>query len=664
MIKQLLIILSIYVLIALPIQSQVLNPVQWKYNVVKEKDGDYTLKFSAIIDDKWHLYSQNIPEGGPIPTSFSFEKSNNYRLIGKVKELSKAEVKYDSTFSMKVTTFSKEAVFTQKIKAKTIEPFVVKGSLEFMCCDNQRCLPPKRIDFKFDITATNSALAQEPSAKNLTIGSPSIASDSNKKVAVNPLPVNESNQIDADGSLWQFFLLAFGAGFLGLFTPCVYPMIPMTVSFFMRDEKKKFAGILKGIIFGVSIIFIYTMLGVILAFTKSSADVTNYISTNWIPNLIFFLLFIVFAISFFGAFEIVLPGSLANKIDRQVDKGGYAAAFFMALTLVVVSFSCTAPFVGSILVEASRGIAVKPIIGMFGYSLAFAIPFVIFAISPALLKQLAKSGSWLNSVKVVMAFILVALSLKFLLAIDTTHHFNILTRPVFLSIWIVIFVMLGLYFLGKIKFAHDRNVSRPGVSRLALAIITFTFAVYLISGLFGASLNTLVSILPESKHGSNADATNICEQPKYANMLELPFGLNGYFDYQQGISCAQKLNKPVLLDFKGHTCANCKKMESGVFSNPDILERLRNDFVIVALYTDDAFKLPENEWIKSTYDGEVKKTMGEKNLDFEIAKFNSNTQPLFAIINIQGDTLTKPMAFTMNVEAFKKFLDKGGSRSL
>ena len=263
-----------------------------------------------------------------------------------------------------------------------------------------------------------------------------------------------------------------------------------------------------------------------------------------------------------------------------------------------------------------------------------------------------------------MAFILVALSLKFLLAIDTTHHFNILTRPVFLSIWIVIFVMLGLYFLGKIKFAHDRNVSRPGVSRLALAIITFTFAVYLISGLFGASLNTLVSILPESKHGSNADATNICEQPKYANMLELPFGLNGYFDYQQGISCAQKLNKPVLLDFKGHTCANCKKMESGVFSNPDILERLRNDFVIVALYTDDAFKLPENEWIKSTYDGEVKKTMGEKNLDFEIAKFNSNTQPLFAIINIQGDTLTKPMAFTMNVEAFKKFLDKGGSRSL
>jgi len=421
MIKQLLIILSIYVLIALPIQSQVLNPVQWKYNVVKEKDGDYTLKFSAIIDDKWHLYSQNIPEGGPIPTSFSFEKSNNYRLIGKVKELSKAEVKYDSTFSMKVTTFSKEAVFTQKIKAKTIEPFVVKGSLEFMCCDNQRCLPPKQINFKFDITATNSALAQEPSAKNLTIGSPLIASDSNKKVAVNPLPVNESNQIDADGSLWQFFLLAFGAGFLGLFTPCVYPMIPMTVSFFMRDEKKKFAGILKGIIFGVSIIFIYTMLGVILAFTKSSADVTNYISTNWIPNLIFFLLFIVFAISFFGAFEIVLPGSLANKIDRQVDKGGYAAAFFMALTLVVVSFSCTAPFVGSILVEASRGIAVKPIIGMFGYSLAFAIPFVIFAISPALLKQLAKSGSWLNSVKVVIAFILMALSLKFLLAIDTTH---------------------------------------------------------------------------------------------------------------------------------------------------------------------------------------------------------------------------------------------------
>jgi thiol:disulfide interchange protein DsbD len=681
MMTRLFLILGICVLVAFPAQSQIQNPVSWKYSVVKVANSQYTLKLTAKIEPKWHLYSQHIGQDGPIPTSFSFEKSEKYTLEGKVKELSKVEVIFDSSFMMQLKYFSHEAVFQQKIKVVSGDAFQIKGSLEFMSCNDHQCLPSKKVNFSFDIPASKIASSQDTDTKNLASDTTSIATksrqgttDSTKKTLVNTPPTLQPlKSTSDDSSLWQFFLIAFGAGFLGLFTPCVYPMIPMTVSFFMRDEKKKFAGIFKGVIFGLSIIFIYTMLGVILALTKSSADVTNYISSNWIPNLIFFLLFVVFAISFFGAFELVLPGSLANKIDKQVDKGGYAAAFFMALTLVVVSFSCTAPFVGSILVEASRGIAIKPIIGMFGYSLAFAIPFMIFAISPTLLKQLAKSGSWLNAVKVVMAFILLIFSLKFLLAIDTTHHFNILTREVYLSIWIVLFTMLGFYLLGKLKLAHDSDLPHIGVFRLFLAIITFSFVVYLIPGLFGAPLNAFSSMLPPASKQSVFNAggvsssnqqANLCETPKYDNILHLPFGMNGYFDYQQGIACAQKLNKPIFLDFKGHTCANCKKMEGGVFSNPEILQRLRNDFVIVALYTDDTYKLPESEWVKSAYDGEVKKTMGEKNLDFQIAKFKSNTQPLYAIINSTGDTLTSPMAFTMNVDAFKKFLDNGKKKFL
>jgi len=677
---RLFLILGICALIAVPAQSQIQNPVSWKYSVVKGANNQYTLKLTAKIEPKWHLYSQHIGQDGPIPTSFSFEKNEKYKLEGTVKELSKVEVIFDSSFMMQLKYFSHEAVFEQKIKVTSGDAFQIKGSLEFMSCNDHQCLPAKKINFSFDIPESKIASTQDSDTKNLTSDTAYIATktiqgtiDSTKKPLVNASTQQPLKPASDDSSLWQFFLIAFGAGLLGLFTPCVYPMIPMTVSFFMRDEKKKYAGILKGIIFGMSIIFIYTMLGVILSFTKSSADVTNYISSNWIPNLIFFLLFVVFAISFFGAFELVLPGSFANKIDKQVDKGGYAAAFFMALTLVVVSFSCTAPFVGSILVEASRGIAIKPIIGMFGYSLAFAIPFMIFAISPTLLKQLAKSGSWLNAVKVVMAFILLIFSLKFLLAIDTTHHFNILTREVYLSIWIVLFTMLGFYLLGKIKLAHDSDLPHIGVFRLFLAIITFSFVVYLIPGLFGGPLNAISSMLPPASKqsvfntggiNSSNQQGNICETPKYDNILHLPVGMNGYFDYQQGIACAQKLNKPIFLDFKGHTCANCKKMEGGVFSNPEILQRLQNDYVIVALYTDDTYKLPESEWVKSAYDGEVKKTMGEKNLDFQIAKFKSNTQPLYAIINSAGDTLTSPIAFTMNVDAFKKFLDEGKKKFL
>lgn len=682
--KKISLLLLPFLLFSLLGFSQIEDPVKWSFKLEPAGSGIYNLKFTAKIEDKWHLYSQNIPEGGPIATSFHFDKNNLFELTGKAKELSKADVKYDQTFAMKLTTFSKEAIFVQKIKAKSVELSVVKGTVEFMCCNDEKCLPPKEVEFSFAVPAGGvvavSSNVSPDEASNMDTSKLAVTAnevktiddtDSLQKSSKNDLNPLSSGPVEDSGSLWSFFLIAFLAGIAGIFTPCVYPMIPMTVSFFMRGEGNRKAGILKGIIFGLSIIFIYTMIGVLVAITRSGADVTSVISTHWIPNLIFFALFMVFAASFFGMFEIVLPGSLTNKIDQQAEKGGYLAAFFMALTLVVVSFSCTGPIVGAILVEASKGMFIKPVIGMFGFSLAFAIPFVIFAISPAMMKKLAKSGSWLNSVKVVFAFVLMAFSLKFLLAIDSTYHFNLLPREVYLSIWIVVFSMLGFYLLGKLKFSHDSDLPYIGVPRLVLAVATFSFVVYLIPGLFGAPLTGISSMLPPvSKHSlfspssqtSGTQTNSLCSTPSYSDFLELPYNLNGYFDYQEGLACAQKVNKPVFLDIKGHACANCKKMEAEVWSDPNVQEYLRNNFVIIALYIDDKFLLPEKEWITSSYDQKIKKTMGAKNLDYEITHFNINTQPLYAILDHQGNPLNKPMGLNTDIAVFLKFLEEGKAK--
>ncbi len=659
--------------------SQVENPIKWSFKTESVGGGVFNLTFTAKIDNNWHLYSQNIPEGGPIATSFRFHESAMFELVGKTKELSKAEEKYDKTFEMNLTTFSKEAVFVQKIKTKSTNLSQITGSLEFMCCNDQKCLAPKEVDFSFAITSNEKLVSSAKIINDSILRSDTVSTTSSKD-SIGSASLQNSDSLGIEpittspvesGSLWSFFLIAFLAGIAGIFTPCVYPMIPMTVSFFMHGESSRAAGILKGIIFGLSIIFIYTMIGVIVAVTKSGADVTSVISTHWIPNLLFFGLFMVFAASFFGMFEIVVPGSITNKIDQQAEKGGYLAAFFMALTLVVVSFSCTGPIVGAILVEASKGIFLKPVLGMFGFSLAFAIPFIIFAISPAMMKKLAKSGSWLNSVKVVFAFVLLAFSLKFLLAIDTTYHFNMLPREVYLSIWIVVFSMLGLYLLGKIKFSHDSDIAHVGVPRLMLSIATFSFVVYLIPGLFGAPLPGISSMLPPvSKHSlfstSNQSIVNkpnnLCGVPKYSNFLELTYGLEGYFDYNEGMECAKQLNKPVFLDIKGHACANCKKMEAEVWSDPIVQQYLRNNFVIIALYIDDKFQLPENEWITSAYDQKIKKTMGAKNLDFEITRFNINSQPFYAILDHAGKPLNPPMGFNTDINVFMKFMEDGKAR--
>ena len=472
--------------------------------------------------------------------------------------------------------------------------------------------------------------------------------------------------------MWIFFFIAFAGGLAGLLTPCVFPMIPMTVSFFMQKQSGRLNSIINALVFGLSIIAVYTGLGLLVSLTSVGAGFANQLTSHWLPNMIFFLLFVAFAASFFGLFEIVLPGSLATKADRKAEGGGYIGSFFMALTLVIVSLSCVGPIVGALLVEAASGGGSQPVVGMFGFSLAFAIPFTLLAIFPSWISKLPKSGGWLNSVKVVLGFIVLAFSLKFLLTIDQVYQFGILTRDIYLAIWIVLFSLLGMYLLGKIKFAHDSDLPHIGVPRLFLAIAVFSFVVYLIPGMFGAPLKSISSLLP-ARHTHSFDISSmirdaelhggdrpeLCEEPKYADFLNLPHGLRGYFDLEQGLACAREQNKPLFIDFVGHGCANCKVMEARVWSDPRVLQRLREDYIIIALYVDDRTVLPEDEWITSEYDGRVKNTIGRKNLDYQITTFNTNTQPYYVLMDADGNLLNQPRGYNLNIEAFIEFLDRG-----
>ncbi len=654
--------------------SQVEDPVKWTFSVKQLQDNEALLVFDANIEPKWHLYSQFFAEGGPVRMHFTFEESKDYKLIGKVSESPTPKKKFDDIFEIDVQYFENKATLTQKIKVLSEKNFAVKGEFEYQLCFEDKCVlfTP---DFEFKVQGVNKTTQNEIEATpdSVKVVEDTIQSAQNmadtipdEKIQV---PVEDENK-----SIWGFFFLAFVLGLAGVLTPCVFPMIPMTVSFFMQGQASKFNSIVKALIFGISIVVLYTSVGLIVSLTSAGAGFATELSSHWIPNLLFFILFVAFAGSFFGLFEIVLPTGLANKADRQVDKGGYFASFFMAFTLVVVSFSCTGPIVGVLLVKAAAGDVLEPLIGMFAFGLAFALPFTLLAIFPRLLKSMPKSGGWMNSVKIVLGFIILAFSLKFISNIDQSYHIGILSRDVYLAIWIVLFVLMGFYFLGKLKFSHDSDVPFVTVPRLVLAIVSFTFALYLFPGLFGAELNTVSALIPPksvqqfdltenqntglvSNEGVNPNG--LCEQAKYADILELPHGLKGYFDYDQGMACAKKLNKPVLLEFKGHHCANCKEMENKVWSNPEVLKRLQNDFIIIGLYVDDYTKLPEEEWVTSASDGKIKKTIGKKNADLQITKYNINSQPYYVLVNPTGEKLNEPMGHDLNVEHFIKFLDSG-----
>ena len=670
--KRIALLVSVFLIITSTVFAQLVDPVKWSYESKNVKGDTTEIIFDAKIDMNWHLYSQYFGEGGPVRTTFYFDESDKFEIIGKLSENPEPEEVMDDIFNMKVKYFSNAATFVQKIKVLTENDFTITGSIEYQVCQDDKCVyfnPDFAVNVKGVKTETET---ETTAAKSDNALSPQVDLEEISK----PENINQQSETSENkNSMWGIFFLAFVLGLAGVLTPCVFPMIPMTVSFFMQGQSSKFNSIVKALIFGISIVVLYTSVGLIVSLTSAGADLTTTLSTHWIPNTIFFALFIAFAASFFGMFEIVLPSGLANKADRQVDKGGFLASFFMAFTLVIVSFSCTGPIVGALLVKAAAGDILEPLIGMFGFGLAFALPFTLFAIFPRMLKGMPKSGGWMNSVKVVLGFIILAFSFKFIANIDQSYHLNILSRDVYLAIWIVLFILLGFYLLGKLKFSHDSDIPFVTVPRLVLAIISFSFALYLLPGMFGAELNAVSSLLPpksaqqfditESKiptgitASDNTDSGTLCETPKYSDILHLPHGLQGYFDYEQGMECAKKLNKPVLLDFKGHACSNCKEMENKVWSDPEVLKRLRNDYVIIALYVDDRTKLPEDEWVTSEYDGKIKKTIGKKYADFQITKYNINSQPYYVLVDHSGENLTESKGFDLNVNRFIEFLDNG-----
>lgn len=656
--------------------AQILEPIKWDFKKKELSEDRIELQFIASIEPTWHLYSQDVPPDGPQPTSFTIEESAHFELIGDVEEPTPTE-EYDEAFDMVVKYFGQEkVVFRQEIKILTDEPFTIKGFLDYMCCDDSRCLPPTTVDFEFPV---NGGTASADKAGEGTEGSVLIETeDITQGDKSGADSVSANNQQDKK-TLWGFFIFAFIAGLAAILTPCVFPMIPMTVTFFMNDKESKAKGKLQAIIYGLSIIVIYTVVGTIVA-VAFGASFANWLSTHWLPNVLFFLVFMFFAASFLGMFEITLPNWLINKSDKQADKGGITGPFFMAFTLVLVSFSCTGPLVGAILVESAGGAFLKPIIGMIGFSVAFALPFTLFAFFPKWLSNLPKSGGWLNNVKVVLGLIELALGFKFLSVADQTYHWGLLDREIYLAIWIVIFTILGFYLLGKIKFANDSDVKYVSVPRLAMALITFTFVIYLVPGMFGAPLKALSGYLPPqhthdfdinaivrnnlkvanySQGDGNKENVAKCEDPKYADFLHLPHGLDGYFDYEQGMACARELNKPVFIDFTGHGCVNCREMEASVWSDPSVLKRLREDYVIIALYVDDKSKLDESEWVKSSYDGKMKKTLGKKYADFQIRKFGVNAQPYYVLLDNEGEMLVQPRAYDLDVDEFVDFLDRG-----
>jgi thiol:disulfide interchange protein DsbD len=655
MLKRAIFTVATILLIAFSANSQIYDPVTWDFSYEKKSENSYELVFNAEIEKGSHIYALEIPEGGPIATSFTINSPTGFILDGKPYEVSKPEEVFDEAFGFKIKSFSDKAEFRQKITSQS-SSFTVTGLVNYMSCNNTTCSPPKDVEFSIKIgEQVNEVTAVSNASQNI---------------------VSETSK--GGKGLLKFFLLSLLAGFAGILTPCVFPMIPMTVAFFSQGSENRTKSVVKALIFGISIVLIYSLLGIIVSLTSAGAGFANTLSTHWIPNLLFFALFVLFAISFFGAFEIVLPNKWVSGADSRVDKGGLISAFFMGLTTVIVSFSCTGPIVGALLVEAASGDVLRPTIGMLGFGLAFALPFTIFALFPSVMNKMPKSGGWLNSVKVVLGFIMLAFSLKFLMTIDSVYSFNILSRDIYLAIWIVIFTLMGLYLMGKIKFNHDSDLPYIGTFRLFLIIAVFSFVVYLIPGLFGAPLKGLSALLPspetskfnltrimpvntaQSSHAtSSVFSSELCSNPLYDDIFDMPLGLKGYYDYEQGLKCAKEQGKPVLLDFKGHACANCKLMEAKVWSEPEILRRLRDNFVIIGLYVDDRTLLPETEWITSAIDGKIKKTIGKINEDLEISKFKTNALPLYVITDHEGNPLNKPMPTNMNVEEYKKWLDEG-----
>ncbi|MFA5641552.1 MAG: thioredoxin family protein, partial [Bacteroidales bacterium] len=729
------------------------QPVEWKSSVVKLEENLYQIKLIGTLDidrPEWHLYDLGPYQDGPTPTTLTIEtEPKGFELVGKPELLSRSIKKFDPMFGMEIGICEEDLIVAQTIRVTSATDSVsILAIIEWQACDNQSCLPPTDKEFTIKLPgakgatkvaaksaeASNSAAVAATTAKKAAadkaaadkaaadkaaadkaaadIASANLAAANEIASAAQESNITPAAQINSptkdsstSKSIWGVIVEAIIWGFVALLTPCVFPMVPMTVSFFLKQsqnsqealdketanggsnsndsnsansikKRSNAKGKVMATFFGISIITLYTLpIAAIIIITyfaggeAVTADMFNWLATHWIPNVLFFLIFMIFAISFFGAFEIVLPSWMVNKSDAKSDKGGYAGVFFMALTLVLVSFSCTGPIVGTILIKSTQGEIWEPIITMFAFSTAFALPFTVFAFAPSLLKDLPKSGGWLNSVKVVLGFIEVALGFKFLSVADQVYHWGLLDREIYLAIWIVVFTLMGFYLLGKLRFAHDSPTQHITVKRLFMAIATFVFVVYMIPGMWGAPLKGLSGYLPPISSqdfksaqlgdiqllngggttygiGNNGNGINGVSKeannnislrsqgiiPKYSDFLHLPHGLEGFFTYNEAIEYAKKVGKPLFLDFTGHGCVNCREMEARVWSDPRVLTLLRQEFVILALYADDKKKADESDWV-TTESGRVLKTIGKINSDLVMRKYNANAQPYYVILD-------------------------------
>ncbi|XRE43691.1 Cytochrome c-type biogenesis protein DsbD, protein-disulfide reductase [Tenacibaculum discolor] len=639
--------------------SQIHNPIEWKTSVEKVSETNYNLVSTATIQGSWHLYAQQVPSGGPIPTTFTYDDDGGkIKIVGNTTE-PEGEIKFTTLFGeegMNIKSFAHKAVFKQEIEVVDTSVKEINAFVEFIACTDEMCLPPKEVDLKFDLTTATKASTGTTKETKTT-----------DKVASKEIKKEEKK------GLWAIFFIAFLSGFAALLTPCVFPMIPMTVSFFTKQSKSKSAGIRNAIIYGLCIVVIYVLLGSGVSFLFG-ADALNALSTNVWFNLIFFLILVIFAVSFLGAFEITLPSSWATKVDSQADRGGLIGIFFMALALAIVSFSCTGPIVGTLLVEAASKGGVAPIIGMLGFSSAIALPFALFAAFPGWLNSLPKSGGWLNTVKVVLGFLELALAFKFLSNADLVLQLHLLEREVFIAIWIAIFGALAFYLFGKIQLPHDSPISHISVGRLSLGLVVLSFTIYMVPGLWGAPLN-LISAFPPPQHYSESPyGVGFTKQavvssggqengheslPEGAHLMP-PHDIMSFHDYDKGLAYAKKVGKPVMLDFTGHACVNCRKMEQNVWVKPKVLDVLKNKVVLISLYVDDKRPLEEDEVVESKLNpGKKLKYIGQKWSEMQTIKYKANSQPFYVLMNHDESNIIDPIAYTPDVDEYYNWLEKG-----
>ena len=635
--KFLLPLIAILLSLSLPAGAQISQPVDWSVSAKKVKKNVYEIKAEGKIRSGWHIYDLQEYEGGPNSTVFTIT-GDAIEPVGEAGITSKVHRAYDDVFGMEIGTCDNPVTIVQRVRATQDGICKVDVHIEWQACNDGNCLPPDEFDAMVQVEGKGTSASSSAQG----------------------------------GSLWSLILEAILWGFLMLLTPCVFPMVPMTVSFFLKQSGSPTAGRFKALMYGLFIILLYTVpISIIIGLTWAvggagvTADIFNWLATHWLPNIIFFVIFMLFAASFFGAFEIVLPSKWTNSADKNSEKKGLAGVFFLALTLVLVSFSCTGPIVGTVLIKSTQGEFWAPMVTMLAFSVAFALPFALLAFFPSVLKKLPKSGGWLNSVKVVLGFVEIALGLKFLSVADQTYHWHLLDREVYLAIWIVCFTLLGLYLMGKIRFKYDTPLEHLSVGRLVLIIIDFSFVVWMIPGMWGAPLKALSGYLPPLetqdfvlRHGATAPSAAAGGKTYVVTGSEvsLPHGLTGYTKLEDGIAAAKEQGKKVFVDITGHGCVNCREMEARVWSDPEVLRRLANDFAIVSLYVDDKTRLPEDQWV-TTAAGKVLKDVGRVNSNMVLERFGVNSQPNYFILDGEGNILAGPRGYTLDTGEFVKFLD-------